>query len=182
MLDTLKQVASTLAQVAIEENNELERMCQQGIFFMPELAYAYACGKAIMNDAQRFSGNSTLTWQREIDLGLGSPSDLVLELPSNYRIVVEFKMRDTLSSYRSDIEKLRRLDSSKNARIFCALVDVFASQQCDQRVAQLENTEKDLIPLMRPFLQFPTMQSWYKKPISCLVAVWSVGNPPVDLP
>ena len=179
MISALREIARIFANVAAEEDAFLKRTCGEGIFFVPELAYAYACGKAVMVDSERIFGATSIAWKGEVDLGLGGPSHLVFELASNYRIVVEFKMRDTLASYVKDIRKLNRLTDSQTARIFCVLADPFSDETSDRRVAQVEaEAGCKVTPLLHPFPRFPTKQERYGGEISCLVAAWSVGAAP----
>ncbi len=146
---------------------------------MPELAYAYACGKAVMRDAERIFPGIRVAWHREIDIGLGGPSDLVFQMPNGCRIIVEFKMRDKVEKYLADVRKLTRSKEKQDARLFCVLLDPFTNRLADSRIEQIKATaDCDMIPLLKPFPHFPTKQDWYSGEISCLVAVWSVGHPP----
>jgi len=179
MISALREIAKIFADVAEGEEAFLKQTSGGGIFFMPELAYAYACGKAVMVDSNRIFGNVNVAWEREVNLGLGGPSNLVFKLPSNYRIVVEFKMRDTLAGYVKEIRKLNRLTDSQTAGIFCVLADPFSDETSDKRVAQVEaEAGCKMTPLLHPFPRFPTKQDRYSGEISCLVAAWSVGTTP----
>lgn len=112
-------------------------------------------------------------------MGLGGPSDLVFQMLNDYRIIVEFKMRDKLEKYLADVKKLASAKQKRDARIFCVLLDPFTNQQPDKRIEQIQAATDDMIPLLEPFPHFPTKQDWYRGEISCLVAAWSVGRPPV---
>lgn len=185
MLKQMQGIACIFEKVAKEEDEKLNILCGEGIFFMPELAFAYACGKAVMEKKTEIFGETIVKWVREQDFGGGGPSDLVFTLTDEKKIVVEFKMRAKLDNYMADIKKLERFDSSSNARIYCALLDPFTDHHTDNihdtRIDQIESTEVETSPLIRlitPFPYFRTRQSWYKKEVSCVVAVWSVGEPP----
>ena len=56
---------STILQVAEDENKYLFDHFRKGIFFMPELAFSYQCGKAVMEDKTSILGNSEYSWVRE---------------------------------------------------------------------------------------------------------------------
>lgn len=175
----IERIAEVFANVAMTEDQTLNSLCGEGIFFMPELAFAYACGKAVLANAGSIFPSDNPAWGREVDLGAGGPSDLVLMLPSNKRIVVEFKMRDTVTSYLADIAKLSRIDDDNVARIFCVLLDAFTKELPDNRVASIqEMSPVPLTPLMEPFQTFPTQQNRYKGEISCVIAVWAIGHVP----
>ena len=177
----LERIARMFAEVAREEDKQLTDLCGEGIFFMPELAFAYACGKAVMRDRAQIFGDTDVRWIREENFGGGGPTDLAFGLRDRKKIVVEFKMRATLPSYVADIAKLQRLSDPTVARIFCALVDVFAVGPPDGRLQGIESPTKDAPRLTRlndPFPSFPTRQHWYDKKVSCVVAAWSVGEIP----
>ncbi|WP_165367250.1 hypothetical protein [Aliivibrio finisterrensis] len=42
----INRIAQIICSVAESENKELSDISQEGIFHMPELAFAYECGKA----------------------------------------------------------------------------------------------------------------------------------------
>jgi hypothetical protein len=192
MITQLYRIATVFSRVAQEEDAQLAKLCKEGIFFMPELAYSYACGKAILSETDAIFGNTKVTWFREYDLfreyGLenGGPSDLVFVVPDEKKIVVEVKMIDTLTNYLSDIVKLNKLSPQKHVRIFCALIDLLSDPRYDARL-DLENAAKkrhaiSLEPLIKPFPRFPTMQPGKKgRVIFCEVQVWLVGKPE-DIP
>lgn len=179
MLSQLKQIASLFAEVASCEDDVLFNIAHQGIFFMPELAYAYACGKAVMTERKKIFGIRNVNWLRETDIGGGGPSDLVFDLSTN-RVIVEFKMRDKIQSYLADIEKLKRLVSNQNALMFCVLLDPFTKNLPDDgRVKEIvAKAGCKMTQLLEPFHCFPTKQNWYKEEVSCLVAVWAIGDVP----
>ena len=173
------KLAEIFSNVARREDLELNRIAKEGIFFMPELAFAYACGKEAMIHSKEIFGQTDVRWQREENLGAGGPSDLIFKLSDEKQIIVEFKMRDKINSYNSDIKKLSRM-GSLDAKIFCVLLDMFTKYLPDDgRLKQLEESSGEcLIPLQNPFLSFSTIQHSYTNPISCVVGVWSVGEPP----
>lgn len=62
MLPQLIQIAEVFAKVAEGEDKFLSDTCDRGIFFMPELAYAYVCGKAVMREADRIFSGTHVNW------------------------------------------------------------------------------------------------------------------------
>ena len=81
--------------------------------------------------------------------------------------------------YMNDIDKLKRLESPRDARIFCLLLDPFTDPLPDPRIEQIESTAGcKMIPLLDPFPHFSTKFKSSPYDYSCLVAVWSVGEPP----
>jgi len=47
MEQAVMKIADTIGDVALSEDADLRRIAGKGIFFMPELAFAYACGKLL---------------------------------------------------------------------------------------------------------------------------------------
>lgn len=180
MVEYLKNIAKEIHNVARREDDTLRRLSNEGIFHMPELAFAYDCGKAIMNNIDGVFGVRRPNWIREIDLDNGGPTDLLFKFDDGSRIAIEFKMRDTSHAYIKDLEKLSRLTDVKTARIFCALVDVFDIDLPDDgRINAVESFDKMLVTsLNEPKPHFSTKENRYTKPISCVVGVWSVGDAP----
>ena len=84
-------------------------------------------------------------------------------------------------SYLADIEKLKKLVSDQNALIFCVLLDPFTKNLPDDGRVKEIITKADckMTPLLEPFHSFTTKQNWYKEEVSCLVAIWAVGDVPV---
>lgn len=174
----LNNIAKTIQDVAFKENEILSEIADDGIFFMPELAFVYECGKAIMRDRHSIFGNNNPVWKRETDIGNGGPTDLIFELDDGYRIAIEFKMRDTADSYIKDIKKLSRIDDAKIIRIFCALIDVFTKNLPDDgRQKTIEDLPNSQVKLISKD-DFPTKQNWYTTETSCVTAVWSIGDIP----
>jgi len=181
MEDTLKKIAETIGDVAVTEDAELRRIAYEGIFFMPELAFAYACGKAIMENKHEIFGDDIPCWQREVDLKNGGPTDLVFEYENKERIAIEFKLRDTHDAYIKDLNKLDKLDSKNTAKIFCALTDTFTSMlPNDERIQEVEkHFNGRLVSLLEKKPIFPTIEHWYQRDVTCIVCVWALGKTPV---
>jgi hypothetical protein len=125
----IEGITKKIVEVAKNENKELMQISNNdlnselGVFHMPELAFAYECGKQIMQNANNIFGENIPQWCRELNLGNGGPSDLVFIFNDGYKIVIEFKMINDKYAYRKDLEKLSELDG-KVYKIFCALIDI----------------------------------------------------------
>ncbi len=183
MNTSVSNLATIFTEVAVREESVLQAACDKGIFFMPELAYTYVCGREAMTQAQKIFGDEVPEWNRELDLGNGGPSDLVFEFQNGKHIVIEFKMRDKIDAYIADLEKLSRLDANKNIRVFCVLLDMFTRDLPDDgRLQALQDAAlmlgEKLTPLMSEFKTFETKQDRYQQPISCVVAVWCLEEIP----
>ena len=171
-------LAKTICKVAQDENDELSELTQEGIYHMPELAFAYQCGKEIIRNSLDIFGTNEVKWSREEDLRNGGPTDLTLHINNDFRVAIEFKMRDTASAYESDIKKLSKLKDNKTIKIFCALVDVLEKDMDDDgRQRHIENLSGyEVLPIHK--MKFKTKQNWYKSQVYCVACVWSVGNIP----
>jgi len=178
MYETLHKIGKVIERVAREEDSVLKDIANQGIFYMPELAFAYSCGKAIMIEREYVFGDLSPVWKREEDLGNGGPTDLLFELPSGKCIAIEFKLRAREDSYVRDIEKLLRLDSEKYVIAFCALVDTFSSKVPDDgRVGRVEAFSKaKVVSLLEPKPHFVTKQHWYNTETSCVIGFWGINR------
>lgn len=172
------ELAEIIIEVARREDNALSELANEGIFHMPELAFAYECGKAIMAQQSMLFAGNTPKWVREKNLGNGGPTDLLFEFSDGKRIAIEFKLRDTSNKYIKDIKKLSRLNDDVTLRIFCALVDVFESELPDDgRQKAVESFEDESVEVIQKE-SFPTKQSWYQSQVHCVAALWTVGNIP----
>ncbi len=172
------KISNVILKVAKSEDSTLSSLVKEGIFHMPELAFSYECGKAIMSESQSIFGSNIPKWVREKDLGNGGPTDLLFEFKDGKRIAIEFKLRDTCHAYIKDIEKLFNLKDKKTLRLFCALIDVFENKLPDDgRQSAIERLDKYQVTIINKE-KFPTKQNWYTSPVYCVAAVWSVGNIP----
>lgn len=181
-----EKIAYMIGEMAKTENMELMYITEekQGIFHMPELAFAYACGKTIMKHRLVVFDTSEVTWHRERSFNSG-PVDLVFECKDQI-FAIEFKMRNTADAYKADIAKLAALeikpDHKQLSRIFCALVDVF--EKCENNddgrlnaidEYDIQTDEYDIqTERLCESVVIPTVQDWYIQPTSCVVGVWSV--------
>ncbi|MBC8400140.1 MAG: hypothetical protein H8E14_01485 [Candidatus Marinimicrobia bacterium] len=176
--DSLKRLAQIFYKVAIQEEVRLIDLCDEGIFFMPELAYAYECGKRIMEQSDHLFDGQIAKWHRELKLKNSGIADQVLELNTEpkHNIVVEFKLRAKINDYYADIDKLAKLNPKNYTRIFCVLLDMFTENIPDDgRIEKIENYKNyNLKALNTPFKQFSTNQHWYKSDVSCVVAAWQL--------
>jgi hypothetical protein len=185
---TLKKIANVIIDVAKREDDELRSINHnKGIFDMPELAFAYQCGKSIMLNRHDVFGEDVPKWEREVDLGNGGPTDLIFRYPNNRTIAIEFKIRDTLHAYRRDINKLLKLDPTTHTCCFCSLIDVFTKHiktdglidaDKDGRYQETESTAgAKLLRLTNVTPNFPTQQTKYTDDISCVIGLWEVTHP-----
>ena len=173
----VEELANIIFKVVDSENSVLSDIANEGIFFMPELALAYECGKQITMNSEKIFGKNLPVWIREKNLGNGGPTDLLFELRSGHSIAIEFKLRGTSNAYIKDIVKLSKLNSD-TLKLFCSLVDVFDSKLPDdgrQQVIEQLNEHQ-----VRPILKkhFSTKQNWYSSDVSCVVCIWSIGAIP----
>ncbi len=170
------KIADVIIKVAKKENIILSDLANEGIFHMPELAFVYECGKAIMTESQEVFGSHTPKWIREIDLGNGGPTDLVFEFENGNKIAIEFKVRDTSNAYTHDIVKLSKLKDKNILKIFCALIDVFDSKLPDDgRQLTIEKLSEHKVTEIKKEI-FSTKQYCYTSPVSCVVALWSIDD------
>ncbi len=182
MNEILTKILQVIERVARDEQAELAFTgAGEGIFGMPELAFAYDCGKAIMLKRGDIFGDLDVIWERELNLKNGGPTDLVFKLHKENRLIaIEFKLRDKKDAYLRDVNKLLALRTEdvkgmEITRVFCALVDAF-SDECltDARITSL-----DVHPRLRRIggnrFSFSTKQKRFTgKPISCVVCLWEV--------
>ncbi len=176
-MDIIDNLAKLITNVAKEENNTLSRIPKLGIFHMPELAFAYECGKAAMLKSEQIFGENTPKWVREKDLGNGGPTDLLFEFDDGNKIAIEFKLRDNSDSYIKDVAKLSKLPDENTVKIFCALIDVFDNKLPDDgRQCEVEFNSGHKVTVISKSI-FSTNQDWYKTPTSCVVCLWVIGEP-----
>jgi hypothetical protein len=139
LFETIYKVAETI-------ENELSADYGKGIFFVPELHFAFEVGKAIFKSRQEIFGVDKIEWLRETNLKNGGPSDLVFKTDAEW-IVFEFKIADTWNSYEKDIKKLQRLSEFidfQGEMYFVALVDTFP-EKVDGRMEYLKNSGLEMI-------------------------------------
>jgi len=175
----INEINKQILEVAEKENKQLMQIANSdlnselGIFHMPELAFAYECGKQIMQNANNIFENNIPQWCREFDLGNGGPSDLVFNFNDGYKIVIEFKMRDTAEAYLRDLAKLSKLNDEKIIKLFCAVIDVFPKDlENDGRVKKIDT---DLRTKKLVIKSFNTNQRWYKSEVHALIGIWKVN-------
>jgi hypothetical protein len=131
-------IFNIIKRVIKQEEAELKALCGKGIFFMPEIALAYAIGKEIYINRELVFGNNDVEWLREVTFDkAGGPSDLVFKLPTyddKYLFWnIEFKVADTKDSYLNDINKLKRLPDDHEG-LFCAITDSWLNKP-DERAS-----------------------------------------------
>ena len=138
-----KKISTMIYDLAFEENKELLKLTENGMGLkkMPELAFAYECGKAIFRNRKTILNSSDYTWERElvIEKGLG-PSDLVFLSEDSHlpHYVIEFKLDDTWHKYKADIKKLKEIKDENCVNIFCSFKHVFKYGNTDQSIGFIE--------------------------------------------
>jgi len=175
----IDSIIKEIVDVAKNENKQLMQISNSslnselGIFHMPELAFAYECGKQIMQNANNIFEGNIPQWCREFDLGNGGPSDLVFNFNDGYKIVIEFKMRDTVNAYIGDLDKLSKLQDEKIVKLFCAVIDTMEKDLPFDGIVTKINEDNRTTKF--PLRSFETNQTWYKSKVHALVGVWRVN-------
>ncbi len=163
----------TISDVAKAIENELASINETGIFFVPELHFAFEVGKAIYKYREEIFGSKDLKWVREKNLGNGGPSDLIFENDTD-SVVFEFKIADTWNSYKKDVEKLQNIPDKEGHRyhkFFVALVDQFRGKK-DGRIDYLQSLDQSHIKMESFEVGY---SSGYKGKINCVVAVYALN-------
>lgn len=179
-------IARKIVEVAEEENKQLMAIANNdanskiGIFHMPELAFAYECGKQIMQNSNEIFGNNIPKWYREYKLENEGLTDLVFVFDDGQTIAIEFKMRDTGDAYINDLDKLSKFKDHKVTRMFCAIIDTLEKDlPQDGRVDKINAFEENNFKVKKvlsyktdEFTTFKTNQTWYTSNVSALVGIW----------
>jgi len=176
MQQCIKKITDKIIETAKNENDQLMEIVNNnsnlGIFHMPELAFAYKCGKHIMQNKNNIFGDNIPQWCREVDLGNGGPSDLVFIFDNGYKIVIEFKMRDKVDAYIFDLEKLSKLENEKTIKLFCVITDTMKKDlPFDGRIKKINNF-KTVYEL--DFQSFKTKQTWYESDVYASIGIWEI--------
>ena len=173
----LNILAATIIEVARHEELLLSRV-GKGIFFMPEVAFAYAVGLKLAMRAELAFGTGEAKWYLEKTIAGGHPTDLVFEVNNGLGLAIEFKRWGNPDDYESDLKKLEAIDSSKYTKVFCALVNVRPDLLSkDNRIQSVENREGPLKVrrLTKDFDFFSTVHDSFKTiQICCLIGIWEV--------
>ncbi len=177
----IENIARKIVEVAEKENQQLMAIAKSGtnskigIFHMPELAFAYECGKQIMQNENEIFGDNIPEWCRELVLDKSAgPTDLVFTFEDGQKIAIEFKMRDTGDAYHNDLLKLSDIKDPKVTKMFCAIIDIFEKgSSCDGRVRKINDFNKKGFKVKSiADLKFKTNQTWYTSNVSALVEIW----------
>lgn len=175
----VQNITDKIVQVAKTENEKLMSISNNainsklGIFHMPELAFAYECGKQIMQNANEIFEGNIPEWCRELVLDKSAgPTDLVFAFEDEQKIAIEFKMRDTEYAYTGDLDKLSNIKDNNVTRIFCAIVDTMEKDlPYDGRVLKIENDERTEKLYIN---SFKTNQTWYASSVYASIGVWKI--------
>ena len=178
MEDVARELYAAAVHVARREDAEVHGLNEDGVFFLPELAYAYLVGKEFA-ERWAYGRGKRIGWGREKKLGGGGCTDLVIGIPDGPTVAVEFKVRDTSTSYLNDLYKLTSIRDGENPvdlGLFIALVDQ-AAGKVDPRIAAVESTLEGagLSRVVPTFTTFATDTDRYAGDIECVVAAWTVG-------
>lgn len=151
----------------IKKEEEELQLLDMSIFDAPELYITFLIAKKL-----RKSGFNT---QREIRLHNNGITDIYIENENN-KIAIEFKLKNTLSSYISDILKLKSLDKEYKKYFIC-LVDSF-NEKTDPRIEGLDNyiNENNLninkINIFNSFLS--VHERTFKKNIFAILCIYEI--------
>ncbi len=184
----IKHIARKIVEVAEKENQELMTIAKSdakrgvnskiGIFHMPELAFAYECGKQIMQNANQIFENNIPKWCRELVLDKkAGPTDLVFVFNDGQKIAIEFKMRDTGDAYHKDLVKLSDIKDLKVTKMFCAIIDTFEKDVLpDGRITKINDFSENgfKVKSVGDLKSFKTNQTWYANNVSALVGIWKL--------
>jgi len=175
MQQIIQNLKSVIFRTAEHEDRELNVICDKGLFFMPELAFAYIVGKEIAKNREQIFGEAGYEWSRENTLEEYGLATVIFESKDAAKssILIQFKMRDTYLSYINDIKDLRKQEVGKYRKLFCAVVEVF-EQQHDAYFRSLKEafgSEATLIGTTRPFY---TWSDKYKQQIVYIIGLWDV--------
>ncbi len=167
-----------LVDVAMREDVSL-RAFGEGIFLMPERAFAYSVGKAIAAHASTILGSAAVRWLPEAKVGDSGPSDLVFDIEGGKGLALEFKMRGGTQTCARDLDKLAALDSSRYERFFCALVDAWPDNlNSDPRVVAIEShtppSGSKAVRVPARFDFFSTLDRDFKNQLCCVVGLWRI--------
>ena len=176
----ISRIAREFLGIAIKNDSLLKRVNNTGIFFMPEIAFAYECGIFIAMNKSGMIESNEHHWLREKNLGLGPIDCLFLsEDKKGQSLVIEFKMDDTIQAYAKDIEKLHKLNSADHSfiKLFCSLKHLFKGQE-EKYIEQMKTTFPEPIKLIKSEV-FRTNNGVPEKDI-CLYTLWAV-DPPEEL-
>ena len=148
MNNTIDNIRKTIFQFALEENTELEKVCKYGIFHMPELAFAYKCGKVITENRQTIFNGRDYIWLREREYKNYGIADMVFEPcdKKNPELVFEFKMDNTWNEYLRDIKKLISLTDNN--------VGIFRKYFCAQKWVINKNQGEEFMNIL--YKEFPS--------------------------
>lgn len=161
---------NSIKDTVLKIETELKQTNNTGVYFAPELYITFCIGKDILQNQQSVFNTTNVEWLREINLGNGGPTDIIFKIGDKYTII-ELKIRDNIHSYKTDIEKLKRLKLNAQ-KFFCVLLDSFTVAN-DSRLIELENQYSDTISKIGHFA-FPTWNNFYKKQIFCNLNLYSI--------
>jgi len=161
--------------VALREEAILKEL-NKGIFFMPELAFTYEVGKAIILNQEKIFGNKDWEFNREIKINSNGPTDLIItNKKTEEKVLFEFKIRRTIDDYLRDIKKLKSYSTEKCIKYFCALIDAYYDKNIkDERIEKLNKLVGKDISWTPNSFEFFTTPNIYEKQNVCIVSFWQI--------
>ena len=171
-------IRATIINIALREEAIL-RQAGKGIFFMPELAFAYDVGKEIYLTRKAVLLDESYEWKREEKVAEGyGIADLIFENGKREdRIVFEFKVLSKDYKYKADILKLKELPK-ENLKLFCSLEEVFTksiNDESNRRIKRIAADYKDSISKVGEDFYFSTdLKPRYQQDVVCFVELWRV--------
>jgi hypothetical protein len=173
----LSKISDLIVDVARKEDLVLRRV-GKGVLLIPELAFTYAVGREIASNAEAIFGTDEVIWKPETKLSQESGrTDLVFDVKGNSGVAIEFKIGGHKDSYIKDIEKLRNIPGNYE-KIFCALIDAWATNLQDDSRVQAVNEQKGIEPICRDkfFDFFASLHGGYSGQVCCIVGVWHIQD------
>ena len=168
-MDSLR-LFNSIKDTVFSIDKDLNQTNNTGIYFAPELYISFCIGKDILKRQEEIFNTTNVEWLREINLGNGGPTDIIFKVDNKYSII-ELKIRDNIHSYKSDVDKLKRLKLNAN-KFFCVLVDTF-TDTTDKRLINLENDYGNNIVKVGG-VSFQTWNNLYKKNVFCILNLYSI--------
>jgi len=168
------KICSSITDTVSRIDYELRTIDNKGIFFAPELHIAFECGKAITASGQNIWGQRPYKWRRETKFENYGLADLFFASDKGDKgLVIEFKILQTIDTYISDIDKLKKLDGDKFEKFFCAILGFFKNQDNEHvdKLSEKYGQEIELIQKTRPCETWPIN---YKERLFYRTAIWKI--------
>jgi hypothetical protein len=171
----LEKVRDVIHTIARHEDSELMRFSGKGVLSMPELAFVHQVAKELSSRSGEVFDVATIRWEMNQGIGAGL-TDLVVvpQGQERKRVALEFKLGGDGRKWIDDLEKLKRLNSAKYDRVFCALADVFVGDLAThgriRAIDEYPGTER-----IGGDFDFFTTRTSFVTQTCCVVGVWWVS-------